>query len=86
MKFKRESGGLYCCSTYDNKGKDFCDRVIVKEEFLRSLIERRNMRKMEDLEIKEIVDYILIESSILLEIHFKNQQEPILLQGNFVQF
>lgn len=86
MKFKKESGGLYCCSTYDNYGKSHCDRVIVKEEFLKSLVCRRFEKELSDEEIREVIDHILVEDYLLLEIYFKNNEKPILLQGKFIQF
>lgn len=86
MKYKKESGGIYCCSTYDNYGKDKCDRIMVKENFIRGLVERRFQREMSDQEINELVDYVIVESPLLMEIHFKSDDIPILLQGSFVQF
>ncbi|TCJ01607.1 recombinase zinc beta ribbon domain-containing protein [Cytobacillus praedii] len=86
MKFKKESGGLYCCSTYDNYGKEHCQRTIVREEVLRELIERRHRREMTDQEIRDIVDYVIVESHLLMEIHFSNGDIPILLKGHHIQF
>lgn len=85
MKYKKREG-LYICSSYDNYGKDHCDRIIVKEGFVRGLIERRFQREMTDQEINEIVEYVIVESPLLLEVHFKSEDIPILLQGSFVQF
>ncbi|MFS0590207.1 zinc ribbon domain-containing protein [Cytobacillus horneckiae] len=86
MKYKRESGGKYTCSTYDNLGKEHCQRITVKEEFISSLIMRRYRKEMSDEELKSVVDCIIVEDELLLEIHFKNNDEPILLKGNFIQF
>lgn len=86
MKYKKREG-LYCCSTYDNYGREQCDRIIVKEEFLKSLIFRRFRKEMTDQEIREVVDYVIVQDYLLLELHFKStENEPILLHGSFVQF
>lgn len=87
MKYKNERDiGKYICSTYDNYGKNYCKRTHVSEDFLKSLIFRRFQRELSDQEIREIVDYVEVEDSLLLEIHFKNGDEPILLKGKFIQF
>lgn len=86
MKYKKESGGLYICSSYDNYGKGVCDRIVVKESFLQSLVNRRFQKEMTAQDIHALVDYITVENSLLMEIHFKSDDIPILLQGRFVQF
>lgn len=75
---------VYICSRVDNYND--CIRVTVSEEFLVGLINRRFQRELSNEEIREVVDKIIVEDRLLMEIHFTNGDDPILLKGNFIQF
>jgi len=75
---------VYICSRVDNYND--CIRVTVREEFIVGLINRRFQRELSEEELRGIVDYIIVEDTFLMEIHFTNGDDPILLKGNFIQF
>lgn len=75
----------FICGGYHTK-TGCTERVVVTEEFIRGLINRRFEKEVSDEELVEILDYILIEDALLMEIHFKKAMPPILLKGSFIQF
>jgi hypothetical protein len=75
----------FICGGYSKK-LGCAERCVIKGEFIRDLINRRFDRELSDEELAEVIDYIEIESEIIMDIHFKGKHEPILLQGSFIQF
>lgn len=84
MKYKREGGGKYVCSTNDNRRGE-CERVTVKIEFLRNLIERRFDKEMDVNELREVIEFIEVENDLIFTIGIKNDRD-IVCAGNFIQF
>lgn len=83
-KRKDRNKVVYICQSYDNYGQ--CRRTPIEDEFLRSLLTRRFKRELSDEEIAEVVDFIIVENSLLFEIYFTNSESPILLKQNSIQF
>lgn len=75
----------FICGGYHNKN-GCSKRVVIKEDFIRDLINRRYDGNLTNEELIEILDYVEIEDKFLMEIHFTDRSKPILLKGNFVQF
>lgn len=83
---KKEKNTLkYICSGYHNKS-GCTNRIVIYKSFLTELINKRYDRILSDEELSQIVDYIEIENKELLEIHFTDGNEPILLKETFLQF
>lgn len=76
---------IYVCSSYDNYGKNSCERNAIEENFLKGLVQRRFQREMTDEEIRDVIEYIEVENSLLLEIHLKDQ-ESIMLGRQTIRF
>lgn len=83
-KIEREKG-KFICGGYNNKN-GCTKRIVISEEDIRYLINKRYDRELLDEEIVEILDYILIESELIMEIHFLDGGRPILLKEKFLQF
>jgi ssDNA-binding Zn-finger/Zn-ribbon topoisomerase 1 len=86
-RLKIERGSRkFICGGYHNKNG--CkNRVVIQEEFIRDLIKRRyREEEISNDKIVKVVDYIEIESKLMMEIHFTDGSEPILLKGNFLQY
>lgn len=87
-KSKKERGKQkYICSTYDNYGKDKCERNLIEEEHLNFLIQHRF--KMRGLEFNKEVVKSQIENIIIskeeIVINFYDDI-PIIDKTNFTQF
>lgn len=83
---KTEKGKFkFICGGYHN-GNGCKERIVINEEFIRGLINRRFQRELSDEELIGILDYIEIESDLIMEIHFTDGSIPILLKGSFIQF
>lgn len=78
----------FICGGYHNKTSHCANRkrIVIFESDLRELINRRYGRELSNEDIVTNVDIIKIEDKNLLEIHFKDRNEPILLQENYIQF
>lgn len=75
----------FICGGYNN-GTGCTRRLVVMEDFIRGLINRRYERELSDEEISNVLDYIEIEDELIMEIHFTDGSIPILLHGTFIQF
>ncbi|KON87324.1 hypothetical protein AF332_11135 [Sporosarcina globispora] len=81
-----ESGKVkFICGGYSNNN-GCSERTVISEDFIRGLINRRFQKELSDEEIRDVLEYILVEDKLLMEIHFNDRSEPILLKGNFIQF
>lgn len=83
MKYKKRDNS-YICSTYDNSRGD-CERVTVKVDFLKDLIDRRFDKDMSPEEMREVVEFIEVESGLIFEIGIK-EDVNIICAGKFIQF
>ncbi|MGD7047105.1 hypothetical protein FZC83_02480 [Rossellomorea marisflavi] len=75
----------FICGGY-SKGIGCTERIVIKGEFIRDLINRRYERVLTDEELEQVVERIDITDEIIMDIHFTDDQDPILLQGSFIQF
>lgn len=85
MKGKlQRSNRVYICSSYDNLGKDQCERNPVAEEELLNLLEMRYGKILNQEEIKEEVESVKVSPEEII-INVKNGQ-PIILNTKYAQF
>lgn len=85
-KFKkiRSKQNVYIDSTYDNKGKNYCERQLIHESLLIELLQMRFKKEEIGQElISEKVDYIEVNGNNLT-INIKNE-EPIIFSENYIQ-
>jgi hypothetical protein len=73
----------YICSTYNNKGKEFCQRNPVSEEILLDYLELRIGEKPTEEYIRENVELVVVDPEKIV-IHIKDETE-IIVKNNFVQ-
>lgn len=67
FKAKKERKKIkYVCSGYDRYGKEFCERVVIKEEELDFMIVHKFEREMSASEIWDVIDVIEVTGG-----HFK---------------
>jgi len=86
FKAKRESKRVvYCCSTYDNLGREHCERNAISEEDIVELVNKRFDRELSIEEIEEVVEHIEIQNRWQFKIRIKNDI-PIIFGDNFIQF
>lgn len=86
MRMKKERGKVkYICSKYSNDSKSCTREALIEENFLTCLIYKRYGELTKD-EIREIVDQIIIENSLLFEITFTNGDESILFSRNHIRY
>lgn len=78
MRKKEKGVNKLLCSGYHNKN-GCTERVIIEESLIRELINKRYDKEMSDSEISDVLDYIIIKNKYLMEIHFSDGSEPILL-------
>lgn len=74
---------IYICSTYDNKGKEYCNRNKVDETEILNLLQMRFKGK-EILEILPEIELIEVNQEKII-INLKSQ-EPIISTPTFIQF
>lgn len=79
-KAKKDRKRFYVCSTYDNLGKDYCERGKVDQDYLLELLERRFERRLTEDEIKKEVNQIVTNGKEIV-IYLENQQ-PIEIRDN----
>ena len=85
-KRKVERGSVkFFCGGYHN-GNGCKERIIIFEKDIVELINKRYGKILTDGKIREVLDYIIIEGKLLFEIHFKDENEPILFKENYIQF
>lgn len=75
----------FICGGYHN-GNGCAERIVIFEEDIRELINKRYEKIMSDEEIINILDIIKIENKHLFEIHFKDGSDPILFKETFIHF
>lgn len=75
----------FICGGYHN-GNGCSERIVIEEDFIRDLINRRYQKDMSNEDILIVLDYVIVENKRLMEIHFKDGSSPILLKGSFIQF
>lgn len=84
---KKERGKhKYICRNYDKLGKEYCRRIVISEEFLMELLNRRF--EADELTVEEMVDeveLIEVDEKLKFTINFNND-EPIIFGDNFIQY
>jgi ssDNA-binding Zn-finger/Zn-ribbon topoisomerase 1 len=83
MKYKKRDN-TYICSTYDNS-RGSCERVTVKVDFLKNLLDRRFDKDMSPEDIREVVEFVEVDGRLIFEIGIR-EDKNIICAGNFIQF
>ena|SRR5690606_41675302 len=74
----------WLCSRREN-GYSNCPRVVIDEEYLIEVIEKRIQTDLTPEIVNDIVEQIEVEDTLLFTIHFTNQ-EPIIFSRNHIVF
>jgi site-specific DNA recombinase len=74
---------VYCCSTYDNKGSEHCQRLPISEEFILDYMDIRLKQIPTEEYIKENVELIEVYPDKVV-INIKNE-DPIIVSANLIQ-
>ncbi len=83
FKSKKERGKRkYICSRYDNYGE--CRRVIIEEDFLIGVINKRYGKELSEKEIKSKVDYIEVEDKLLFTIYLTDMEPIVFSRHNII--